>query len=171
MAVLRGLPPIIDERARVLVLGSFPSEASLAAGQYYAHRRNQFWPMLSALIGVPLPETDYIARQAAVKAAGLAIWDVYGRCEREGSLDSAIRNARQNDFGRLRRWAPDLALVCFNGRTAARLVAAMADLGYATAVLPSTSPAHAGMSFRTKLEAWRAALGPFLSGPAPDPGA
>lgn len=170
MAVLRGLPPIIDERARALVLGSFPSEASLAAGQYYAHRRNQFWPMLSALIGSPLPDMDYMARQAAVRAAGLAIWDVFARCEREGSLDSAIRNAKPNDFRRLRGWAPDLALVCFNGRTAARLVETMADLGYATAVLPSTSPAHAGMSFGAKVAAWRAALGPFLSGTASEPG-
>lgn len=160
--MLRGLPPIIDQGARALVLGSFPSAASLAGRHYYAHRRNQFWPMLSALTGRPLAEMDYAARQAAVRAAGLAIWDVYGRCEREGSLDSAIRNGQPNDFRRLRRLAPSLALVCFNGRAAARFAPALADLGYATAVLPSTSPAHAGMGFEAKLAAWRAVLGPFL---------
>ena len=111
--------------------------------------------------GNPVTAKD-AARQAAVRAAGLAIWDVYGRCEREGSLDSAIRNGQPNDFRRLRRLAPSLALVCFNGRAAARFAPALADLGYATAVLPSTSPAHAGMGFEAKLAAWRAVLGPFL---------
>ena len=160
--MLRGLPPIVDQGARALVLGSFPSEASLAERHYYAHRRNQFWQMLSALTGRPLSEMDYVAKQVAVRAAGLAIWDVYGRCEREGSLDSAIRNGRPNDFRRLTSLAPSLALVCFNGRTAARFAPVLEDLGYATAVLPSTSPAHAGMAFQAKLDAWRAALEPHL---------
>src|SRR4051794_23264192 len=102
MTVLQGLPAIIDARARILILGSFPSVASLAAGQYYAHRQNHFWRILGALLDVPLPQMDYAARQETVKAAGLAIWDIYDSCRRDGSLDSAIRHARPNDFGRLK---------------------------------------------------------------------
>jgi TDG/mug DNA glycosylase family protein len=92
-ARLTGLPPAVDRRARVLILGSFPSAASLAAGQYYAHPQNQFWRVLGAVIERPLKEMDYSARIAAVQAAGIAIWDVYASCERAGSLDSAIREA------------------------------------------------------------------------------
>lgn len=156
---LRGLAPIIDERARILILGSFPSEASLAARQYYAHRQNQFWKILGAILGQPLFALDYAAKQAAVKDAGIAIWDVYAECERAGSLDSAIRNGRPNDFVALRKSAPALRRVCFNGQTPGRFAAALAALGYETRIMPSTSPANAAWNFERKLAAWREGLG------------
>jgi hypoxanthine-DNA glycosylase len=155
---LTGLPPLLGPGARVLILGSFPSEASLAAHHYYAHRQNLFWRILGAVIGQPLTEMDYAAKKAAVKAAGIAIWDVYASCERAGSLDSAIRNAKPNDFARLRKSAVALRRVCFNGRTAGRFAPQLAALGYETLILPSTSPANAGWSFDRKLAAWREAL-------------
>jgi len=155
--LLRGLPPIIDRQARILILGSFPSQASLAARQYYGHRQNQFWRLLAALLDLPLAGMDYAAKQAALHRAGIAVWDVYACCERSGSLDSAIRNARANDFRKLRKLAPALERVCFNGQTAARLVRELEQLGYATRVLPSTSPAYT-LAFEDKLAAWRAAL-------------
>lgn len=161
MTKLSGLPPIIDERARVLILGSFPSPASLSAGQYYAHRQNQFWRILAAVLEQPLVEMEYAARQVAVKAAGLAIWDVYGSCERAGSLDSAIRNGRPNDFAALQKSAVAIRRVCFNGQTAGRFAPQLAALGYETVVLPSTSPAYT-LGFEVKLAAWRE----WLSGQA-----
>jgi hypoxanthine-DNA glycosylase len=166
--MLTGLPPIIDpgeDGARVLILGSFPSPASLAAGQYYAHKQNQFWRILASVIDAPLVEMDYAAKQVVVKAAGIAIWDVYGACERAGALDSAIRNGIPNDFAALRKSAVAVCnaphgvrLVCFNGQAAGKFAPQLAALGYETVVLPSTSPANAGWSFERKLVAWRAAL-------------
>ena len=186
-ARLAGLPPIVDARARVLILGSFPSEASLAAQQYYAHRQNQFWKILGAVIGQPLFDMDYAAKQAAVQAAGVAIWDVYASCERAGSLDAAIRNGVPNDFARLQKCHPAgvqpislrksglpadagvlsaLALrrVCFNGQTAGRFAPQLTALGYETRVLPSTSPANASWSFERKLAAWREGIAGSLPG-------
>jgi hypoxanthine-DNA glycosylase len=160
MTQLRGLPPILDAQARVLILGSFPSPASLAAGQYYAHKQNQFWRILAALLDQPIVELDYAAKQAAVKAAGIAIWDVYAECERAGALDSAIRNAAPNDFAALRKSAVAVRLVCFNGQAAGKFAPQLEALGYETAVLPSTSPANAGWSFERKLAAWREVLRP-----------
>jgi len=142
----------------VLVLGSFPSTASLTAQQYYAHPQNQFWRILGAVIEQPLKEMDYPARLAAVQAAGIAIWDVFASCERAGSLDSAIRNAVPNDLAALRKSAPELRRICFNGRTAARRIREVEAMGFEVRVLPSTSPAHAGMRFEEKLARWRAAL-------------
>lgn len=156
--LLKGLPPIIDARARVLILGSFPSEASLAARQYYAHKQNQFWPILAAVLGVPLPQMDYAVKQAAVRSAGVAIWDVYAGCEREGSLDAAIREAVPNDFAQLKKSAPALRRICFNGRAAGRFIRELDALGYETLILPSTSPANASWSFEKKLMAWRAGV-------------
>ncbi|MEW6293541.1 MAG: DNA-deoxyinosine glycosylase [Pseudomonadota bacterium] len=159
---LTGLPPLIGPESRVLILGSFPSAASLAAQQYYAHRQNQFWKILGAVLGQPLHEMDYAAKQAAVLAAGLAIWDVYASCERAGSLDSAIRNGMSNDFAKLKKSAlagrHDLPRVCFNGQAAGRFAPQLEMLGFKTVILPSTSPANASWSFERKLAAWRAAL-------------
>jgi hypoxanthine-DNA glycosylase len=156
--VLRGFPPIIDRRTETLILGSFPSEASLAAGQYYGHPRNQFWRLLGELLGEPLAELGYAERAARVLAHRVGIWDVLGACRRPGSLDVAIRDPRPNDFAALRELAPRLQRVLFNGSTAGRFARKFAAASFATAVLPSSSPAHAGRSYEQKLALWRAAL-------------
>jgi len=49
--LLQGFPPVVDDDARVLILGSFPSALSLAAHQYYANPRNAFWPITGELFG------------------------------------------------------------------------------------------------------------------------
>lgn len=155
---LSGLRPAITRNCTVIVLGSFPSAASLAARQYYAHPQNRFWPILGACLGVDLKSLPYRKRVAAVNARGVGIWDVYASCERSGSLDSAIRNASFNDFAGLRRKAPGLKRACFNGRTAARAVRHLEELGFEVVELPSTSPANASQSFDFKLAQWRHAL-------------
>lgn len=154
---LVGLPPIVDAGVRVMILGSFPSEASLAARHYYAHPQNQFWRLLAEILEAPLLQLDYADKQRALLAAGVGVWDVYGLCLREGSLDSAIREPRPNDFSPVVRAAKRLRRVCFNGKTAARFVHPFASEGFDTFVLPSSSPAYT-LSFDRKLNRWRAAL-------------
>lgn len=139
-----------------LILGSFPSEASLAAGQYYAHPRNQFWRLVGALLGEPLHEMEYGRRLERLLAHRLGLWDVLAACDREGSLDAAITNPRANPFARLRRLAPELTDVAFNGGTAGRFARIFAHAGYTATVLPSSSPAHAGRSEAQKLVLWQA---------------
>ena len=151
----RGLPPVIDAGSRVLILGSFPSEASLAVRQYYAHPRNHFWPILGAVLGEPLAELPYADRLSRLRARGVAIWDTIIACERAGSLDAAIRNAERGEIASVRRVARGLRAVCFNGNTAGRASAAWAAAGYETLVLPSTSPAYTRPA-EEKLAAWRA---------------
>jgi hypoxanthine-DNA glycosylase len=151
----QGLPPVIAADARVLILGSFPSEASLAARQYYAHPRNHFWPILGEVLHEPLAQLPYAERLSRVTAHRVAIWDTIVECERAGSLDAAIRNAQQGEIERVQRIARGLRAVCFNGKTAARAQRAWADAGYATIVMPSTSPAYT-MPIAEKLVLWRA---------------
>ena len=156
--LLTGLPPVVGRRTRLVVLGSFPGAASLAAGQYYAHPRNQFWPIVGQLLGVDLVALEYGARIALIEQLGLGLWDIYARCRREGSLDAAIEDGELNDLSSLRRRAPQLVAVAHNGGESARAMRVTAALGLIVHRLPSTSPANASWSFERKLAAWRAAF-------------
>jgi hypoxanthine-DNA glycosylase len=157
-AALTGLAPVIAANTRILILGSFPGAASLAAQQYYAHPRNQLWPILSALTGEDLAAQAYDERLPRLLKHGFGLWDVLGACERQGSLDSAIRNPAANDFARLRELCPRLETVGFNGQTSGKFAPGFAAAGYRTCVLPSTSPAHAALSFAEKLSIWKELL-------------
>jgi hypoxanthine-DNA glycosylase len=158
---LQGLAPVVGPETRLVVLGSFPGEASLRAQQYYGHPRNHFWPLLSALWGIDLVALPYAARLDQVLARGLGIWDVYARCRREGSLDTAIEDAELNDLALLTQLAPRLQAVAHNGGESARAMRLTRALGVAVLKLPSTSPANASWSFERKLAAWRAAFAAY----------
>lgn len=161
---LRGLPPVLAADTRVLILGSFPGVASLAAREYYAHPRNHFWPLLGAILDEPLPALPYAERLARLRAHRVGVWDTIVACAREGSLDTAIREAVRGETARVRRAAPRVELVCFNGKTAARALPAWRAAGYDTCVLPSSSPAYT-RPLAEKLEAWRE-VGRVLAGAA-----
>ena len=155
---LQGLAPVVAPDTRLVVLGSFPSVASLTAGQYYAHPRNHFWPILSALWGTDLRALPYDERLQVVRRHGLGIWDVYAGCRREGSLDSAIEDAEPNDLAGLKARLPQLQAFAHNGGESARSMRITQALGLAVYRLPSTSPANASWSFERKLAAWREVL-------------
>ncbi len=163
VARLHGLAPVVGPNTCVLILGSFPGIASLRAQQYYGHPQNHFWKILQALWpGDPLPVPELYAQRCAwTLAHGLGIWDVYASCEREGSLDSAIRNAEVNDFAALGARCPQLRLIAHNGGESFKHAKAVREaLGLAhfpLVQLPSTSPANASWSFERKLAAWREA--------------
>lgn len=155
-APLTGLAPVVNANTVLLVLGSFPGATSLQTRQYCAHAQNQFWPLLQALWPQhPMPErSDYAGRCDWLLARRLGLWDVYGACERRGSLDADIRHAQLNDFAGLRRRCPLLVASGHNGGHGfkhARLVVALELVVHA---LPSTSAVHAAWSFERKLGAW-----------------
>jgi hypoxanthine-DNA glycosylase len=155
--LLEGFPPVVDDTAGLLILGSFPSVLSLASGQYYGNPRNAFWPITGALFGFDAAAA-YETRLAALQSAGVALWDVLHTCRRAGSADAKIdpKSVVANDFGALFAGYPLLTRVCFNGSAAqqlfGRLVEVDADVDYL--LLPSTSPARA-MPAGRKLQAWR----------------
>ncbi|MBV8618850.1 MAG: DNA-deoxyinosine glycosylase [Curvibacter sp.] len=155
---LQGLPPVLDEHTRLLVLGSFPGARSLALQQYYGHPQNQFWPILSALWQTDLVALDYAARLQALLVRGLGVWDVYASCEREGSLDTAIRQPVVNDLAGLARRCAALKVVAHNGGESFRHARHTRTLGLPVLRLPSTSPANASQPPGFKLAAWREAF-------------
>ena len=154
---LHGLPPLVTDHTRMLVLGSFPSVASLARQQYYAHPQNAFWRLLQAIWpDHPMPVAEhYQQRVAWMLDKGLGLWDVYASCEREGSLDTAIRQPQVNDLAGLLRRCPNLQLIAHNGGESFRHARVTRALGFPVYRLPSTSPANASWSFERKLAAWR----------------
>ena len=159
----RGLPPVLDAATRVLILGSFPGVASLAARQYYAHPRNHFWPLLGALLDLPLADLPYARRLSALRAHRIGLWDSIVRCARAGSADAAIRRAELAEIALARRRAPELERVCFNGQTAARVAPLWREAGYVVRLLPSSSPAYT-LPFTDKLAAWRETIGEAARG-------
>lgn len=164
----RAFAAVVGADARLLVLGSMPGEASLAAERYYAHPRNAFWPIMQALLGATA--ADYPTRLALLTAHGIALWDVVQECRRPGSLDTAIvpASVRANDFNTFFRRHPGLQVIAFNGAAAQALfrrhVLPVTDPALLPAVqlgLPSTSPAHARLNLAQKTAAW-SAICPYL---------
>ncbi|MEI9928501.1 MAG: DNA-deoxyinosine glycosylase [Sphingomonas sp.] len=113
-------PPVVDDRVRLLVLGSLPGERSLAERRYYAHPQNQFWRLMSPVVGRDLAALDYDARLAALLEARVGLWDVVASAHRAGSMDSAIREPEPHDVAALARALPRLRTIAFNGGTALR---------------------------------------------------
>jgi hypoxanthine-DNA glycosylase len=163
MPRIRSFPPVADEHARILILGSMPGKRSLDQQQYYAHPHNAFWKIIGELTGTP-PHAPYAERLRALQAAHIALWDVLHSCMRHGSLDSDIEQEQANDFAAFFVQHPHITRVYFNGGKAEQSFRKFV-LGRQTlpplelARLPSTSPAHAGMRYEEKLEAWKAAMG------------
>ena len=161
-----GFPAVEPKIARTLILGSLPSAESIRQGQYYAHPRNAFWPIMGELFGAGR-DLPYAVRLRKLAARGVMLWDVLQAAHRPGSLDSAIHPARlvPNDVPALLARHPELEAIAFNGGAAEMLFrrhAAKACGGWLEGLelvrLPSTSPAHAAQTYAQKLAAWRAAL-------------
>ncbi|MHB8835593.1 MAG: DNA-deoxyinosine glycosylase [Candidatus Methylomirabilia bacterium] len=171
---VRSFAPVADRDATRLILGSMPGVASLRAGQYYAHPRNLFWRILGELLGLD-PGMPYADRVGVLAGAGIGLWDVLKSCTRAGSLDSSIENNSIEANGLATFFArhPRVRRVYFNGATAERyyrrlVLPGLPALPLEYLRLPSTSPAHAALSCRQKLEAWRQVIdrGAFPRGSA-----
>lgn len=142
-----------------MILGSLPSERSIEAGEYYAHPRNAFWPIMGELIGAT---GSYRQRCQSLIDGRIALWDVLSQSVRPGSLDADIQlhTARANDFSAFLVAHPGIRRICFNGRKAGQLFSRFVQLDpglgpFEYLPLPSTSPAHASMPFNEKLDCWR----------------
>jgi hypoxanthine-DNA glycosylase len=169
--LITGLPPIVGQNPKVLILGSMPGERSLKLQQYYANPQNSFWFIMGEICGAK-PELHYPERTTQLTKAGIALWDVLKHCEREGSLDNHILKHTEvpNDFNEFLQHYPRVEIICFNGQKAARyfekLVMPMlvTDLREKIKLitLPSTSPANTTISRTEKFKAWKEAIKPYI---------
>lgn len=141
-----------------MLLGSFPGVASLKTQQYYGHPRNQFWRLLDDVFDLSLVGLAYEERLLMLRRHRIALWDVITETEREGSLDSNIRDPLHSDLGWLLAHLPRLETIGFNGGTAAgigrRQLAALGEPRWRILSLPSSSPAYT-LPYDAKLKAWQ----------------
>jgi len=154
-----GFPPVFREDAQILILGSMPSVESLKQSFYYAHPRNVFWRMMAEILCEAPPQTTE-EKKALLIGNKIALWDTVGSCEREGSLDSAIRSAEANDFHMLFKACTDIKHIFFNGAAAQQLFIRLVGADkykYSYRRLPSTSPAYT-LCYEKKLSAWKSAF-------------
>ena len=150
----KSMAPAGAERPLLLVLGSLPGEASLAAQRYYAHPQNQFWRLLGAALGEPLDVLAYEKRLATLAARRVGLWDVVGEAKRIGSLDGAIREVTANRLAEFVAGQPQLRAIAFNGQTAAKIGRrVLGDTGLTLIDLPSSSPAYT-LGFAAKAARW-----------------
>ncbi len=153
--IKRSFPPVVDDRTRVLVLGSLPGEESLARRQYYGNPRNHFWRLMSEVVGADLVPLGYEERLRALLDAKVGLWDTVRAAIRRGSLDGAIRLHEANSLPELVAELPDLRAVAFNGAKSAALGVKQLTGGDRLTLLPlpSSSPAYT-LAFEAKREAW-----------------
>jgi hypoxanthine-DNA glycosylase len=163
-SVKTGLPPVARADARLFILGSLPGDVSLAARQYYAHPRNQFWRLVGSIIEEDLHSLPYQARLECLADHRIGLWDVISSAVRRGSLDQAIRLANHNRIETLIHDFTNLEAIAFNGAVSAsigrRLIGDEGGVGLID--LPSSSPANT-RPFAEKAAAW-AVLKPLVSG-------
>lgn len=158
-----GFEPVEDASAQVLILGTLPSAESLKLGEYYAKKANSFWRIMEDLVGA-IREMAYQDRLYILKKNGIALWDVWLSAERTGSLDAKILQSSvvPNDFDSFLSAHNRIQQICFNGQPAERLFRrkVLTDISqFRCEVLPSTSPAHASVTYQENLSCWRASLG------------
>jgi len=152
-----GMPPVVDGNTEILILGTLPSDTSLAAGEYYANPGNDFWKLVGAVLDKSLDGLSYEDKLGVLKANRIGLWDAFHTGFRPGSMDANISETELNDFNDLRSLAPSIRLICFNGKGAADAQEVLVRLGYQTCLLPSSSGAnrrdHAG-----RLKRWKVGL-------------
>lgn len=153
--IIHPIPPIYDKNSKILILGSFPSVKSREEEFFYAHKQNRFWIVLSSVLRVPLPNS-VSEKTEMLLSAGIALWDVIGECEIEGSADTSIKNVRVNDLNCILQSA-DIKAIFTNGKKAHGLYCRhnASIIGKAAIYLPSTSPANAVFSIDKLISEWQ----------------
>ena len=149
------IAPVFDKDSKVLILGSFPSVKSREEGFFYGHPQNRFWKVTSRVFGEELPVT-IDEKKAFLIRNHIAVWDVIGSCEIDGSSDSSIRDVTVNDLSVILGTA-DIRAIFLNGKKAEQyyLKYLFPVLKRDAVCLPSTSPANAAWSLDKLTDAWK----------------
>ena len=156
---IQSFKSFVDKKSKILILGTIPGPEALRRQEYYGFPGNHFWKIIFKLFNIQKP-LSYKEKKKLLKKHGIALWDVFQSCERDGALDSAIRNHKVNDIHGLLKKYPNIKNIFFNSRTSEKIFQKkFPDFDeIPTQYLPSTSPAHASLSLQKKMKAWSVIL-------------
>ncbi|MGX8834752.1 DNA-deoxyinosine glycosylase [Amedibacillus sp. YH-ame6] len=155
--MLKGLDPILSKEPKALILGSMPSVTSLDKQEYYGFKHNRFWNIMHVCYDMPID--SYEEKKNIIQTQHLILWDVIGSCEREGSLDSAIRNVVVNDIEALLKQYPQITTVLCNGKKSYDLYQKyFSHLQVSCIYVPSTSNANRSLKEEALIQKWVDAL-------------
>lgn len=160
MEILHSMKPVIDQKSKILILGSMPGPKSLELQQYYANERNHFWKIMCSLFNVELID-NYDEKLKFILSKQIGLWDVLHTCVRKGALDSDILQPEINDFENLLQNYPNIQYIALNGSKASKMMN-KAYRNKLTSIkefieLPSTSPTPGKnvLSLDDKIIRWR----------------
>ena len=141
--IIHPIKPVFDKDSRILILGSFPSVKSREEGFFYGHPQNRFWRVTAQVFGEETP-LSIDEKRSFLLRNHIALWDVIGSCEIDGSSDSSIRNVTVNDLSAILKKAEQLYKKYL-----------LPTVKRDAVCLPSTSPANAAWSIEKLVEAWK----------------
>jgi len=160
----KAFSPIVFPDSKILILGTMPGEKSLELQEYYGNRGNQFWRLMFEIFKKPIVH-DYKEKVQLLNEYRIALWDVLAYCEREGSLDSNIKNEMPNNFEKFHKEHPGISHIFFSSKNAAayydKYVGRRENISYT--ILPSPSGANATKPYSVKLEEWAEKILPHIS--------
>lgn len=152
--MLKGFEPIIAHDPYVMILGSMPSVTSLDKQEYYGFKHNRFWKIMQSMFQMPIQ--TYEEKKQIILTHHMILWDIIGECEREGSLDSAIRHEKINDIESLIQTYPTIRLVICNGKKSYDLYQKHFKMIQIPSIyLPSTSNANRTVKEQDLFEIWQ----------------
>lgn len=152
--IVHTFAPVYNKNSKLLILGSFPSVKSREISFYYAHPRNRFWTLLSALLKQPIP-VSIEEKKNFLLSYHIALWDVIQSCEIKGSSDSSIKNVVPNNILSLIEQS-SVTHIYANGSKAYSLYEKYCkpDIFLPITRLPSTSPANAAFPLERLIKEW-----------------
>ncbi len=154
--MVKSFKPVVNSDTKIMIIGSMPGEASLKAGQYYAYKYNQFWPLMTGLLSPAAAPASYKEKLQMLLDNNIGLWDTLAVCRRAGSLDGNIKEEKPNNFKTLFKKYPKIKTLLFNGRAAHKyFVKYFGEInGIEYILLPSTSPAAATKTLKQKALLW-----------------
>ncbi len=152
--IIHPIPPLFDKNSKTLILGSFPSVKSRESSFFYGHKQNRFWQVIAAIFNKAIPNTLEEKKQLLLDC-NIALWDVIGCCDIEGSADSTIKNVTPNNLDVILKSAP-IKRIFVNGKTALKYYnqLILPIVQQPAFLLPSTSPANASYSLNKLIQEW-----------------
>lgn len=153
-----GFEPVVDDKCKILILGSFPSVKSREINFYYGNKQNRIWKTLAEYFNEEVKD-DKESKINFLLRNHIAMWDIVKTSNIKGSGDLELLKKIDavNDIQKFLEKYPNIKVIFCNGRASFDLTNKIYP-NLNAIYLPSTSPANVSFS----KEIWFKNLDKFL---------